>query len=73
MFKFRDVPISLYHACIDIFRSVTTSQCRAKLRDDVATTEAGDKDNRQDEMSSTVDSFDGIDWSCLPGYMKPLA
>jgi hypothetical protein len=27
----------------------------------VATTKARDKDNGQDEMSSTADSFDGID------------
>jgi hypothetical protein len=39
----------------------------------VATTKAGDKDNGQDKMSSTADSFDGIDWFCIPGYMKPLA
>jgi hypothetical protein len=39
----------------------------------VATTEAGDKDNGQDEMSGIADSFDGINWSRLPGYMKPLA
>jgi hypothetical protein len=39
----------------------------------VATTEAGDKEDGQDEMSSTANNFDGIDWSCLPGYMKPLA
>ncbi|KAI1522449.1 Dimer-Tnp-hAT domain containing protein, partial [Pyrenophora tritici-repentis] len=39
----------------------------------VATTEAGHKDNGQDKMSSAADSFDGIDWARLPGYMKPLA
>lgn len=39
----------------------------------VATTEAGDRDNGQDEMSSAADSFDGIDWARLPSYMKPLA
>jgi hypothetical protein len=39
----------------------------------VATTQAGDEDNGQDKMSSTADSFDGIDWSRLPGSMKPLA
>ena len=39
----------------------------------VATTEAGDRDNGQDEMSSAADSFDGINWARLPGYMKPLA
>ena len=39
----------------------------------VATTKAGDKNNGQYRMSSTADSFDGIDWSRLSGYMKPLA
>ena len=39
----------------------------------VATTEAGDKDNGQDKITSAADSFDGIDWARLPGYMKPLA
>jgi hypothetical protein len=38
----------------------------------VATTEAGDKEDGQDEMISTADNFDGIDWPCLPGYIKPL-
>jgi hypothetical protein len=38
----------------------------------VARTETGNKENGQDEMSSTADNFDGIDWPCLPGYMKQL-